>query len=231
VLIAAALGCSTAPALVPARHLVLVTIDALRRNPRDARLFEAQAGILRQLEKPREALLAYRKAIELAPRDGLLHAKLGELLRDAGEPEPAIAQLREAVALDPELAAYWNSLGMVLGGSNRLAEATWVWYCSAPAAAWRPRLCSGRRSSSSRASPPRAPGSPSCDDRPPGDGEVGGRVLAPGLAAVGETTEVPRRSPSRGPPYWKSQVPTAGRYSATRRAVAGATAPGGDDAA
>jgi hypothetical protein len=26
------------------------------------------------------------------------------------------------------------------------------------------------------------------------------------LAAVGEATELPRRSPSRGPPYWKSQV-------------------------
>ncbi len=26
------------------------------------------------------------------------------------------------------------------------------------------------------------------------------------LAAVGEATEVPRRTPSRGPPYWKSQV-------------------------
>ena len=26
------------------------------------------------------------------------------------------------------------------------------------------------------------------------------------LAAVGEATEVPRRSPGRGPPYWRSQV-------------------------
>ena len=26
------------------------------------------------------------------------------------------------------------------------------------------------------------------------------------LAAVGEATEVPRRSPTRGPPYWKSRV-------------------------
>jgi len=26
------------------------------------------------------------------------------------------------------------------------------------------------------------------------------------LAAVGEATQVPRRTPSRGPPYWKSQV-------------------------
>ena len=26
------------------------------------------------------------------------------------------------------------------------------------------------------------------------------------LAAMGEAGEVPRRSPGRGPPYWKSQV-------------------------
>lgn len=26
------------------------------------------------------------------------------------------------------------------------------------------------------------------------------------LAAVGEATEVPSRSPNRGPPYWKSRV-------------------------
>jgi hypothetical protein len=26
------------------------------------------------------------------------------------------------------------------------------------------------------------------------------------LAAVGEATELPGRSPSRGPPYWKSRV-------------------------
>jgi len=26
------------------------------------------------------------------------------------------------------------------------------------------------------------------------------------LAAVGEASEVPRRSPGRGPPYWKSQM-------------------------
>jgi hypothetical protein len=26
------------------------------------------------------------------------------------------------------------------------------------------------------------------------------------LASVGEATQVPRRSPGRGPPYWKSRV-------------------------
>jgi hypothetical protein len=34
--------------------------------------------------------------------------------------------------------------------------------------------------------------------------EAGG--IARYLAAVGEATEVPRRSPSHGPPYWRSQV-------------------------
>jgi hypothetical protein len=37
----------------------------------------------------------------------------------------------------------------------------------------------------------------------PGDGPPGGARY---LAAVGEAGEVPRRSPGRGPPYWKSQV-------------------------
>ncbi len=37
---------------------------------------------------------------------------------------------------------------------------------------------------------------------------VGGVInyLTRYLAAVGETTEVPRRPPNRGPPYWKSRV-------------------------
>jgi hypothetical protein len=30
--------------------------------------------------------------------------------------------------------------------------------------------------------------------------------IARTLATVGEATEVPRRSPGRGPPYWKSRV-------------------------
>jgi hypothetical protein len=30
--------------------------------------------------------------------------------------------------------------------------------------------------------------------------------IARDLATVGEATQVPRRSPGRGPPYWKSRV-------------------------
>ena len=31
-------------------------------------------------------------------------------------------------------------------------------------------------------------------------------IIARTLAAAGEATEVPQRSPGRGPPYWKSRV-------------------------
>ena len=43
------------------------------------------------------------------------------------------------------------------------------------------------------------------------------------LAAVGELTEVPGRSPPRVPPYWKSQV--------LRRQAAHGLGEGGDDRA
>ena len=31
-------------------------------------------------------------------------------------------------------------------------------------------------------------------------------IISRALATVGEVAEVPRRSPGRGPPYWKSRV-------------------------
>jgi hypothetical protein len=31
-------------------------------------------------------------------------------------------------------------------------------------------------------------------------------IISPTLATLGEATEVPRRSPGRGPPYWNSRV-------------------------
>jgi hypothetical protein len=50
------------------------------------------------------------------------------------------------------------------------------------------------------------------------------------LAAVGETTDVPRRSPSRGPPYWKSQV-LRRQVLAADEGSCGSHGPGGDEAA
>jgi Flp pilus assembly protein TadD len=52
-----------------------------------------------------------------------VRVQLGELYRDAGDSARAAALLREAVALEPATGSYWNSLGMVLGGQDALAEA------------------------------------------------------------------------------------------------------------
>ncbi len=92
-------------------------------NPRDARIFEAEAALLRTLEKPKEAIAAYEAALPLSPKDALLRMKLGEMYRDARDAEKAIRIMREAVEIDPGPADFWNSLGMVLGGNDGLADA------------------------------------------------------------------------------------------------------------
>jgi choline-sulfatase len=98
--------------------------DGQQKNPRDARLVEAEARLWRRLEKPREAVAAYERALPLAPRDARLRIALGEMYRDAGDPDRAAGLMREAVALEPEPAAYWNALGMVLGGKGAFVDAT-----------------------------------------------------------------------------------------------------------
>ena len=97
--------------------------EGQQKNPRDAGLVEAEAKLWRRLEKPREAIAAYERALPLAPRDALVRVSLGEMYRDGGDPARAVALMREAVALDPEPAGYWNALGMVLGGRGAFGEA------------------------------------------------------------------------------------------------------------
>jgi choline-sulfatase len=97
--------------------------DGQQKNPRDARLVEAEARLWRRLEKPREAIAAYERALPLAPRDARLRVSLGEMYRDAGDADRAAALMREALKIDAGPGAYWNALGMVLGGKGRFAEA------------------------------------------------------------------------------------------------------------
>jgi arylsulfatase A-like enzyme/Tfp pilus assembly protein PilF len=102
-------------------------LDVIRRgeaaNPKDGRLRDAEGGLWRTLEKPREAIAAYEAALPLLPKDALVRIKLGELYRDTAQLDKAIAVMREGIAIDPAPANYWNSLGMVLGGSGHLPEA------------------------------------------------------------------------------------------------------------
>ncbi len=50
------------------------------------------------------------------------------------------------------------------------------------------------------------------------------------LAGVGETTEVPRRSPDRGPPHWKSRVLRLHALG-NEEEISGSHGYGGDEAA
>jgi arylsulfatase A-like enzyme/Tfp pilus assembly protein PilF len=94
-----------------------------KASPKDARVAEREAQVLRRLGRRDEAARAYAAAAALAPKDALLKVQLGEALRDLGRLDEAAAALREAVTLDPAPASYWNSLGMVLGAKNDMAEA------------------------------------------------------------------------------------------------------------
>jgi choline-sulfatase len=96
-------------------------LDAVRRGlkvaPDDPRLIEREGDIGRRLGDASLAVRSYERVADLAPRDALIRVKLGELYRDMGQPVAAARLLREAIKLDP-VASYWNSLGMVLGGSG-----------------------------------------------------------------------------------------------------------------
>ena len=92
-------------------------------SPKDPRLFEREAQLLKRLGRAQEAVLPYESAITLAPKDALLRVQLGELHRDLGNLPKAVTLLREAVQLDPSVASYWNSLGMVLGATVQMPEA------------------------------------------------------------------------------------------------------------
>jgi arylsulfatase A-like enzyme/Flp pilus assembly protein TadD len=102
-------------------------LEALRqgraRAPKDPRLAEREAQVLRGMGRLEEAVRAYQAALELAPKDALLRVQLGEVLRDRGELDGAARLMKEAIELDPDPASFWNSLGMVLGARGDLREA------------------------------------------------------------------------------------------------------------
>jgi tetratricopeptide (TPR) repeat protein len=103
-----------------------LALEAIRRGlkavPDDPRLIEREGDIGRQVGDTALAVRSYERVGQLAPRDSLVRVKLGELYRDIGQPVAAARLLREAIALDPA-PSYWNSLGMILGGSGELLSA------------------------------------------------------------------------------------------------------------
>lgn len=91
--------------------------------PKDGSLRIREAAVLLKMGKRDEAIGAYEAALPVAPTNALARVRLGELHRDAGNLPRSIELMREAVALDAAQASFWNSLGMVLGAHEEMAEA------------------------------------------------------------------------------------------------------------
>ena len=103
-------------------------LEALQRGqkalPNDPRLVDAKATSRAALAIVGAAGRVLGGVAPLAPKDALVRVKLGELLsrrRAAGRCGARCCARRSA--LDPTVASYWNSLGMVLGGSGDLPGA------------------------------------------------------------------------------------------------------------
>jgi len=103
-----------------------LALEAVRRGqklvPDDPGLTEREGDIGRRLGDAALAVRSYERVAQLAPRDPLVRVKLGVLYRDMGQSAAAVRLLREAIALEPA-ASFWNSLGMILGGSGDLPGA------------------------------------------------------------------------------------------------------------
>jgi tetratricopeptide (TPR) repeat protein len=68
---------------------------------------------LQALNRPQEAIVAFRRALEAAPDLVEARAALGACLRQTGEPQLARAELEQAVKLRPSDGRAWFALGLV----------------------------------------------------------------------------------------------------------------------
>ena len=64
--------------------------------------------------QPKEAVVAYRKALELEPDFHPLRHRLADALRGSGDPDGALAEYREAIKLVPRDYVSWYKIAMIL---------------------------------------------------------------------------------------------------------------------
>ncbi len=78
---------------------------------------------LRLVNRHREAVSAFKKALALGHRNAFTYSRLGETLRFLDEYQEAVEYLEEAVKLEPENTWSLSSLGAALMGMQRLRSA------------------------------------------------------------------------------------------------------------
>ena len=98
--------------------------EATRRSPSHGPAWDgpgAQPG--RGRTRRRRPAARSKAALPLAPTNGALRARARRPAARQGDVAGAIRLQAEATRAAPDVAAYWNSLGMTLGGNGRPAEA------------------------------------------------------------------------------------------------------------
>ncbi len=90
---------------------------------KDHRVFSNYGVILRDLGKPKEAEISYRKAIEIKPDYAEAHSNLGNILRDLGKPEEAEISYRKAIQIKPDYAEAHSNLGNIFRDLEKFKEA------------------------------------------------------------------------------------------------------------
>lgn len=98
--------------------------DIVQHDPMNISALELLGDALRDLGKPREAIVWYKKALELSPESATLMMKFARLqLNELGMVQPAMKSLRRVVQLHPELADAHYFLGYALKDMGKTAEA------------------------------------------------------------------------------------------------------------
>ncbi len=83
----------------------------LNNNPNSVAVLCNLGALLRQTERPHEAVDLYRKAIDQEPGNAMLYANLGRALADMHRYKAASEAYREALAIDPGLEEVYANLG------------------------------------------------------------------------------------------------------------------------
>lgn len=96
---------------------------ALEQQPQDWMLLANRATMLEKLDRPQEAIAAWRNVLELAPQSLRGLCRLGNLLGEAGQNEQALVLFDRALAIRPELVEALLGKALVLVGARDYTHA------------------------------------------------------------------------------------------------------------
>jgi Flp pilus assembly protein TadD len=100
---------------------------SVERRPDFAQAWLGLAACRAELGRPRQAELAYLKALALAPSDPVGPLVYGLFLERTGRPKQAVERFKRSLALDPGYAEAWLDLGRAYERLGRRADARFAY--------------------------------------------------------------------------------------------------------